>query len=564
MRKKIVTLILIAVMAVTLIGCVEVQPEPNPDADPVTLTVYSQLANYSGEMVGWFAQELLERFNVIINIVPDADGVYETRMNEQNLGDIVVWGADGADYKTAVDAGLLFDWEEDNILQEYGPYIWEHMQPALQKNARISSDTDTIYGFGHNVASSSDDHESFFYTWDLRWDLYKALGYPEVNDLDDFMQLMIDMKEANPLDENGDPTYAASLWPDWDGNMVMYVKSMATAYYGYDELELGLYDTENGTFHGALEQGGPYLEMLSWFNQLYRNGLLDPDSATQNFDEMTAKVVSGGTFFSIFNFAGSSAYNTQTHIDQNKIMLSFKPDEATPIAYGMNVMGGSRVWSIGAKSQYPELCMEIINWLCTPEGRMTMEYGPEDVTWYYGEDNKTYATDLGRDMHYDQDTEFPAESGYVGKFGDGDFEINNTTWSLDVVNPVSGERYNWDYWASNQTEARNAIEADWRSVTGATTIQDYLDAGDYKVAVGTEYSASSRSDELDIKWNQVTNAIVDYSWLAIYATSQAQFNFIVNDMINAANDYGYADCLAWCIAEAAARHALELAITNPQ
>ena len=48
-----------------------------------------------------------------------------------------------------------------------------------------------------------------------------------------------------------------------------------------------------------------------------------------------------------------------------------------------NVYGGNRIWSIGAKSEYPELCMAILNWLSTPEGRMTAEYGPKDVCWYY-------------------------------------------------------------------------------------------------------------------------------------------------------------------------------------
>src|SRR5690554_4119205 len=105
---------------------------------PVTLTVYSQLANYSGEMTGWFAQELLERFNVKVVIVPDADGVYETRMESGNLGDIVLWGTDGDKYLNAVEAGLLFDWEEDDLLAEHGPYIEEYMPYALEKNRGIS------------------------------------------------------------------------------------------------------------------------------------------------------------------------------------------------------------------------------------------------------------------------------------------------------------------------------------------------------------------------------------------------------------------------------------------
>ena len=48
MRKSLVSLLLLVVLSITLIGCVDIGPDPDPDADPVTLTVYRQLANYSG------------------------------------------------------------------------------------------------------------------------------------------------------------------------------------------------------------------------------------------------------------------------------------------------------------------------------------------------------------------------------------------------------------------------------------------------------------------------------------------------------------------------------------
>ena len=49
--------------------------------------------------------------------------------------------------------------------------------------------------------------------------------------------------------------------------------------------------------------------------------------------------------------------------------------------------------------------MAIINWLATPEGRMTLEYGPKDVCWYYDENGKTCFTDLGRAAKLDMKTE---------------------------------------------------------------------------------------------------------------------------------------------------------------
>lgn len=66
---------------------------------------------------------MLEKFNVKLNIIPDSDGTYETRMESGDLGDLVIWGNDGDEYLQAVDKGMLFDWNEDDILSEYGPYI---------------------------------------------------------------------------------------------------------------------------------------------------------------------------------------------------------------------------------------------------------------------------------------------------------------------------------------------------------------------------------------------------------------------------------------------------------
>lgn len=550
MKKKFSLMISALVIVISLLsGC-------GQKDKAVTLTAFSQLANYSGEMTGWLAQVLLEKFNVKIIVIPDTGGAYDTRMESGDLGDLVVWGNDGEDYLNAVDAGLLFDWNEDDILSEYGQYIKEHMPKALEKNMEISGGT--LYGFGHNVATSSKDHEAFFYTWDLRWDLYKELGYPEIKDLNDYLDVLTRMKEINPVDEAGNPTYAASLWPDWDGAMVMYIKSMATAYYGYDELGLGLYNVETGEFYDALGENSPYLEMLNFFNQLYQRDLVDPDSITQTFDEAISKVKNGGTFFSIFNFSGSDAYNTNDHIAENKMMYTYTPKEATPITYGMNVKGGNRVWSIGAKTQYPELVMEIINWLATPEGRMISEYGPKGVTWDYDVNKNTYGTQLGKAMHNDQDTEFPVDSGYSGKFRDGTFQINNTTWSIAAINPDSnGERYDWDFWKSNQSEPINDLEADWREFTGKINTQDFMEGLNYKVALGTSFSDGRKSDELKVKWEQVTKTIKDYSWKAMYAKNDAEFAALVNQMVGIAKLYGYEQCVEWSLEEAARRKILE-------
>lgn len=551
-KKALISLMLALVLTLGLL------PAGLAQSGPITLTAYSQLANWDGELTGWFAKILLDKFNVKINVIPDNEGVYETRMESGDLGDLVIWGSDGEEYQAAVEYGMLFDWEDEDLVQEYGPYIYEHMQPALEKNREISGGK--VYGFGHNVATTPNDHESFFYTWDLRWDLYKQLGYPQMKTLEDMIPVFEKMKEIAPTDDNGNETFAVSLWPDWDGDMVMYVKATATAYYGYDELGIGLYNPQNGEYYDALMPDGPYLRVVKFFNQLYRKGLLDPNSMVNTYDTMIEKVQNGGTFFSIFNYAGSMAYNTQEHQDQNKMMLTWLPEEASPIAYGMNVKGGNRVWSIGAKSMYPELVMEIINWLATPEGRLTSDYGPKGLTWDYDENGKTMFTELGKLTNQDRRVNLTEKTNgeWNGLFGEGSNQLNNTTWSINATNPESGERYSYEFWESNNTPAKTDIEQDWRDYTGFENTQSFLGGHKYVVAPGTSYAIGVRSDELKVKWTQVTKTIKDGTWNAIYAKNDGELNYLINDMIRKAKAYGYDDCVAWAQNEAAIRRALEV------
>ena len=428
---------------------------------------------------------------------------------------------------------MLFDWEEDDILADYGAYIAETFPLALEKNRKLSGGT--IYGFGHDVSANPNDRQGFMYTWDMRWDLYKELGYPEVKDLDDVVELLAAMKELCPTSDSGKTTYGMSIFNDWDGNMVMYVKALATAYYGYDEFGFGMYDPVEQVYHDTLEENGPYLTALKFFNTLYQRGLLDPDSQTQKYDGMLEDLQTGAAFFSPFNFLGSSLYNSDTHAAEGKAMYPVVPTQAVPLCYGQNVNGGNRIWSIGAKTDYPERCMAIINWLSTPEGRMTMEYGPKDVCRYYDEEGYTQFTELGRNAKTDRSTQMT--DGYTGTYGDGEFKLNNTTWGIDCVNPDSnGETFNYRAWASFATDAASEIEADWRTKTGCATPDQYLASGSYNLSLGTTYSESPKSAELQVIWAQVQKCIKTNSWKAIYVESDEAFDAVVADMIRQANE----------------------------
>lgn len=563
--QKVLSMILCGSMVVGSASAISGCGISGKQSGPITLDVYSMVANYSGKQTGWIADIIKEKFNVVLNIIPDGDGVYETRMEEGNLGDIVIFGNSSDNYVNAVKSGVLLDWNADDLLSEYGPYIKENMPDAIKKNQEITQNitdgkSDTLYGIANDIALTSEDHQAFMYTWDIRWDVYKQLGYPQINTLDEFQKLLEDMQKACPKDDAGNRTYAVSLWPDWDVDYVMYVKATATSWYGYDELGLGLYDPQTGKLHGALEENGPYLTFLKFYNNLYQKGLVDPDSMTQTYDKMAEKVQNGGVLFSIFNYCGSMAYNKKEHTQAGKMMCSMKPEDATPIVYGMNTRGGDYVTCIGANSEYPEVCMELLNYFTTPEGCMTYRYGPKGVTWDYDEEGYTYFTELGKECSMNQNTKIG--NGYKGTYHDGMLQAAFSTWSVDAENPDSnGETYNKDNWRSNNLEAESEIEQDWRDHTGCNSTAEYFDKkGQFVVAPGTSFALEAKDDELKTTWSQVTSEIKNGTWKAIYAESDKEFNKIVDKMIKNADHYGYQECLKWTEGQAQRRYEMEQAL----
>ncbi len=523
--------------------------------ETVTLDVYSQLANYTGEQIGWFAKVMLDKFNVKLNIIKNEDGVFTTRMESGDLGDIVIFGNDSTDYITAANNDMLFDWNQDDLLTDFGPYIKDNMSKALEKNAGLT-DSGVVYGFGHSVASSAEDHQAYFYHPDIRWDLYKQLGYPEVKTLEDYVQVLADMKKICPTSDSGKETYGVSMFTDWDGDMVMQVKATA-ALYGWDEWGLGLYNVDTQEWQGSLDDNGMYLRCLKFYNTLFRNNLVDPDSMTQGYEGANEDYINGGAFWNLFTFLSSTAYNTDEHLAEGKAMYALAAEDASTISYGLNVFGSNRVITIGSATQYPELCMAIINWMCTPEGYMTYNYGPKDLCWYYDENKKIQLTDLGMSCRKDTETEMTGD-GYSGQWKDGTNQMAYSTWDLDSYNPdTDGETYNYLNWGCWQAEQNSDILNDWRTFTGATTADEYLDSKQHSVSPGIAYAMSQRSDELDVVWQQVITTIKDYSWKAIYAENDDDFNKIVKEMQQKANDYGYAECVQYCQDEADNRRASE-------
>ncbi|GEM_PF-4279341 len=131
-------------------------------------------------------------------------------------------------------------------------------------------------------------------------------------------------------------------------------------------------------------------------------------------------------------FLGASEYSSPEHIRQNRIMASLIPTDAAPLVPGLREVGSIKVLSIAACTKYPELSMDIINYLYTPEGMLTFLYGPKGTYWDRGEDSEVLDSKL-----------------------------------------EPKERYNYSYWVSRLSEPITEAAKDWAEYTGCRSSYEY-------------------------------------------------------------------------------------------
>ena len=126
--------------------------------------------------------------------------------------------------------------------------------------------------------------------------------------------------------------------------------------------------------------------------------------------------------------------------------------------------------------------------------------------------------------------------------GNGSETFDSTSWKSEVAAATYDIEADWRKWATESLGSEQEI----------VLVDQYLRARDkYLVMPGLPYSESVQNDALKVKWGNVTKAIKNNSWLAIYAKNDGEFNFHVMNMRNQCKGYGYADCVEWSRNEAA-------------
>ncbi len=185
------------------------------------------------------------------------------------------------------DAGALVAWDEyiekyPNIKEMYSDAEWENFR---QEDGHIYWANVFQNKYGEDKTTTHNDEAFWIQVRVLEW-----AGYPEIETLDDYFKLLEDYVAANPTMEDGTENIPYTiLCEDW---RYFCIENAGQFLDGYPNDGSVIVDTENMQVvdYNTTETTKKYFTKL---NEEYNKGMIDPEFATQTYDEYIAKLSTG-------------------------------------------------------------------------------------------------------------------------------------------------------------------------------------------------------------------------------------------------------------------------------
>ena len=547
MKKGIVSIItLMAVSSVLFFSCGNAKKASKAvdDNSPMTLEIFDVAANYQGMQTGWFAKVVKDRFNIELNIIAPqvaGDSIYQLRASSGNLGDIVLLEA--TQFQDCLEAGLIKD-ISDKITGCSNLMKFDKQIKAL--NAGLPGNSaGKYYGIPTEMMDTSPTsftQERIYSLPQLRWDLYNKIGAPEINNLDDLLKAFVELRKVHPTNEAGDPAYPLSLWPDWDGGDGMIGIAnvvQLTTWYGEKIKGSAILKSDGKTFYPLTEKTGTYYKMLKFLNDAYRLKVVDPDSGTQDWNSVCAKISNGQVDFIWYTWE-IGFWNTSARLADGTAFCFIPVNDQNYYTDSDAYYGSGRVFGVGSKvddAKYDRI-MKFLDWYASPEGAQFQHIGIEGFN-YKKLSNGKY--EQMNDNALMDNLPVPAEFG-GGGYSDGNNAINQWIVNSNCTNPLTGEIYASSYWASYKEKNMTQMRKDWEKKYDAKDATDWMTKNG-KIVVSPSVSVALPSDSADISVirNSVNKSVCDASWRMIFAKSDAEFDKMWDEMTAEVKGFGFDD-----------------------
>ena len=245
----------------------------------------------------------------------------------------------------------------------------------------------------------------------VRTDALEALGWPDLDTTDDYIEFLKQAMELFP-ESNGMPTIGMSFFGgDAVGTLVSTYLPRHSSYSDVYKLTC-MVDVDNDQLISKVDH--PYFyETAKFFNTLYREGLMDPEWFTDGMPECQGKAESGvplSIWFMnwICTGANREAINRGTEDAQYIVMpirLQIAKDEGRNTRYEIytSYRADNTLGILKTSPNIERIC-QLVNFMSTPEMMIRCGWGVEGVDYTVDEEGIRHTTDAFREV-------IPSENG---------------------------------------------------------------------------------------------------------------------------------------------------------
>jgi putative aldouronate transport system substrate-binding protein len=491
-------------------------------------------ANTAGLMQNSYWSEILARdVGVQLNIRA-AGGDSETIMNmllaADDLPDVVVF-EDASWSLRAVEANQLIrlcDHQEEL----WAPFYFFPESIQFTRD-HVSAGSGFVYSINQDIRPLPRTSGRTDFGPHLRWDVWRAIGAPELDTWEDLLPVLRAMQDYHPTNEYGQPVYAVSWWTDWDGCTVAPAIDFAS-YHGHRQRSFAEINLLTHEVTSIFDDDSLYRRWLHFMFSANQMGMLDPDSLTQSYHDARAKKSTGRTLFTFWYWFGP--FNNPERDARGEFFLPVFINDSQ-INRGTEAYFTGHRWrgGIGRNTQNLEAALRFLNYTWTPEGNWAMEFGDQGYFWDMNE-NGPFVTEFGWTMVNDPEVTF----ANGGRIGDGANLLNWRGYSGFLPHPhVMGFTRDFRTWQRTEfipEPPRRQVE--WEEFTG----MDYLnfiptlrERG--QLVEGPYAPMAPFPEDIDmIRQAAGNNWVAPQSWVIIMANDQAEFDMLWDEMV--AGAYG--------------------------
>ena len=528
-----------------LLSLVSVSAVAEGEKELLTIDVYDDAANYNGIQSGWFAKIVKDKFNIELNIIASqvvGNTIYATRSEEGNLGDILI--VDKAKFPEIVEAGLAKDISDKIVECEN---IMQFKTQIDVYNKGLTGEEGKYYGIPTEMTDTAPDtltDDVIYSSPQLRWDLYQAVGAPEIKDLDGLLEVLAAIHEIHPTEGDGD-AYPFSLWADWDGNDNMIgIANVVQLTTWYNEKVKGSAILKpDGTFSEIYNRDNAYYKITKFLFKANQMGLVDPESGEQDWNAVAAKLSARQVDLLWYSWQVGFS-NTAEQKAAGSTFIFIPVADMNFYADADRYYGADRVWAIGSQvdGEKYERILEFLDWYASPEGMTFQHVGIEGLNYTVNEDGTfTVLHDDALSANLPVPEEYVGEDGVVG-YSDGNNAINQWIGASICVNPLTNERFPTKFWASYKAQEKeeDKTKAEWQEHFGAENAVDYmLKNGMLEPSPNVGFAAPKDEGEIKSLRPEINGKLCEYTWKAIFAKDDAEFEALWDEMIEELDGFDY-------------------------